>query len=100
MLDCVRVALVSAGRRLQRSGYYQQETTTTNWGVKVNAEKNESLEALVIYNLNDEDARIDTDLQKFLGVEQTPAVQLKLGTRTYIKRLNSPSSYFIHCDAM
>lgn len=100
VLDCVRAALVSASRRPQRSAYYQQETTTTNWGVKVNAEKDESLGALVIYNLKDEDVRFDTDLQKFLGVEQTPAVSLKLGTRTNIIRLNSPSSYFIHCDAM
>ena len=99
MLDCVRAALVSVSRRPQRSAYYQQETATTNWGVKVNAEKDESLGALVIYNLKD-DVRIDTDLQKFLGVEQTPAVPLKLGTRTNIIRLNSPSSYFIHCDAM
>lgn len=36
--------------------------------------------------------RIDPDLKKNFGVGE------KHGTRTYIKRLNSPASYFTHCD--
>ena len=51
----------------------------------VNAERKQSVGVLVIYNLKDEDVRIDLDLQKFLGVEQKPGVGLKLVTRTYIK---------------
>ena len=66
----------------------------------VNAEKNQSVQALVIYNLKEEDVRVDLDKQKFLAVEQKLGVGLKLGTRTYIKRLNSPASYFIHCDSI
>ena len=56
----------------------------------MNAEKNQSVRALVIYNLKEEDVRVDLDKQKFLGVEQKlgvgqkPAVGLKLGARTYI----------------
>ena len=56
----------------------------------MNAEKNQSVRALVIYNLKEEDVRVDLDKQKFLGVEQKlgvgqkPGVGLKLGARTYI----------------
>lgn len=51
----------------------------------MNAERKQSVGVLVIYNLKDEDVRIDLDLQKFLGVEQKPAVGLNLVTRsTYI----------------
>lgn len=61
---------------------------------RINAEKNESVGALVIYNLEETDVRLDQNFQKFLGIDS------KLGIRTYMKRLNSPSSYCIHCDLM
>lgn len=48
----------------------------------MNAERKQSVGVLVIYNLKDEDVRIDLDLQKFLGAEQKPAVGLDLVTRS------------------
>ena len=51
----------------------------------VNADRKQSVGVLVIYNLKEEDVRIDSDLQMLLGVEQKPGVSLQLGTRTYIK---------------
>ena len=51
----------------------------------VNAERKQSVGVLRIYDLKDEDMRIDLDLQKFLGVEQKPGVGLKLVTKAYIK---------------
>ena len=51
----------------------------------VNADRKQSVGVLVIYNLKEEDVRIDSDLQILLGVEQKPGVRLQLGTRTYIK---------------
>lgn len=51
----------------------------------VNAERKQSVGVLRIYDLKDEDVRIDLDLQKFLGVEQKPGVGLKLVTKAYIK---------------
>ena len=43
-------------------------------GATVNAEKNQSVRALVIYNLKEEDVRVDLHKQKFLGVEQNLAL--------------------------
>lgn len=63
-----------------------------NLGTRVNAVRNQSVGNLVIYNLKEEDVGIDPDLKKFFGVGE------KHGTGTYIKRLNSPASYFTHCD--
>ena len=60
-----------------------------NLGTRVNAVRNQSVGNLVIYNLKEEDVRIDPDLKKIFGVGE------KHGTGTYIKRLNSPASYFI-----
>ena len=51
----------------------------------VNVERKQSVGVLRIYDLKDEDVRIDLDLQKFLGVEQKPGVGLKLVTKAYIK---------------
>lgn len=43
----------------------------------VNAERKQSVGVLVIYNLKEEDVRIDSDLLKLLGVEQKPRVRPK-----------------------
>ena len=65
-----------------------------NLGTRVNAVKNQYVVLVVIYNLIDGKVQVDSDLQKFIGIDQ------RLQTRTYIKRLNSPTRHFIPCDSM
>ena len=63
-------------------------------GTRVNAVKNQYVVLVVIYNLINGKVKVDSDLQKFIGIDQ------RLQTRTYIKRLNSPTRHFIPCDSM
>ena len=62
---------------------------------KVEAEKYESVAALVIYNLEEENVIFGPNLQALFGL-----INPKLGKRTYIKCLMAPTSYFIHSDFM
>ena len=49
---------------------------------------------MVIYNTTGDKILLDEDLADFLGYGK----ELKL--ISFIKRLNSPSTYFIHCDLL
>ena len=60
--------------------------------VTLPAEINTYAGALVIYNLENRRIRLDRDLAEFFGTGRT------LQYITFIKRLNSPSTYFVHCD--
>ena len=60
--------------------------------VTLPTEMNTSAGALVIYNLENRRIRLDLDFTEFLGIGRT------LQFITFIKRLNSPSTYFVHCD--
>ena len=47
---------------------------------------------MVIYKNYMNEVTLDHDLSELLGISP------KLLFRTYVKRLTSPSTYFIHCD--
>ena len=47
---------------------------------------------MIIYNTSGYRIMLDTDLAELFGVDR------ELRIMNYAKRLNSPSTYFIHCD--
>ena len=55
-------------------------------------EINQPLGQLVIMNSGARPIELDRDLAALLGIER------KLPLKTVVKRLTSPSTYFIHCD--
>ena len=48
---------------------------------------------MAIYNVNGEHIEIDEDLAALLGISKG-----RLNAITTVKKLKSPSTYFIHCD--
>ena len=47
---------------------------------------------MVIFNSDNKNINLDSNLADLLGIRQ------KLLLKTFIKTLNSPTTYFIHCD--
>ena len=47
---------------------------------------------MVISNPSNKNIKFDSDLAALLGIRR------KLHLKTFVKRLNSPTTYFIHCD--
>ena len=62
------------------------------FGITIPTQKNQPTGALVIYNKTGKKILLDENLADFLGYEK------ELNHASYIKRLSSPNTYFIHCD--
>ena len=60
--------------------------------VTLQTEINKPFGQLVIYNTTGRQIELDRDLADLLGIER------KLQLKTVVKRITSPSTYFIHCD--
>ena len=59
---------------------------------QLEAEINQPVGQLVIKNFGAKPIELDNDLANFLGIRR------KLQIITFVKRLTSPTTYFIHCD--
>ena len=64
------------------------------FGITIPTQINQPTGAMVIYNTTGDKILLDKDLADLLGYDK----ELKL--ISFIKRLNSPSTYFIHCDLL
>ena len=64
----------------------------TDFKYELKTETNTPLGQLVIKNLGAKQINIDHDLGELIGIKQN------LPIISYIKRLNIPTAYFIHCD--
>ena len=81
-------------------GFYTLETlsyTLENvykeaFGITIPTQINQPTGAMVIYNKTGNKILFDDDLADFLGYDK------ELNSISFIKRLNSPTTYFIHCD--
>ena len=69
------------------------ETTLQRYKYELNSDTYLPVGQLVITNLGLKQMRIDRDLANFLGIGR----ELK-NLLTFVKRLRSPTAYFIHCD--
>ena len=81
-------------------GFYTLETlsyTLKNvykevFGITIPTQINQPTGAMVIYNKTGNKILLDEDLADFLGYDK------ELNHISFIKRLNSPTTYFIHCN--
>ena len=67
------------------------ENAFVPYGVKLETEINTAVGQMVIRNLDGEHIEFDDKMASFLGVKK---VQLM----SFVKKLNSPTAYFVHCD--
>lgn len=80
------------------AGLYTLEKWHKNWksfqkrDLKSTTELNTPVGEMVIKNLEGTKIPLDSDLAKFLGISRD------LKTITSVKRLKTPSTYFVHCD--
>ena len=78
---------------LETLSYILEKTYTKVFGITIPTQINQPTAALVIHNETGKKILLNQDLADFLGYEE------ELNNHTsYIKRLNSPTTYFVHCD--
>ena len=77
---------------LETLSYILQKTYTKAFGITIPTQINQPTGALVIYNETGKKILLNQDLADFLGYDE------ELNHASYIKQLNSPTTYFIHCD--
>ena len=81
-------------------GFYTLETLSfiiknvfkEKFGITIPTQINQPRAAMVIYNTTGNKILLDEDLADFLGYDK------ELDPISFITRLNSPTTYFIHCD--
>ena len=80
-------------------GYYTPETLAPiienmfkAFNIKIPTQINKPTGQMIIYNTTIHKVMLDTDLAELLGIDR------ELQRTNYIKQLNSPSTYFVHCD--
>ena len=81
-------------------GFYTLETVSYTlenvykeaFGITIPTQINQPTGAMVIYNKTGNKILLDEDLADFLGYDK------ELNHISFIKRINSPTTYFIHCD--
>ena len=81
-------------------GFYTLETLSfmiknvfkEKYGITIPTQINQPRAAMVIHNTTRYKILLDENLADFLGHDQ------ELNPSSYIKQLNSPTTYFIHCD--
>ena len=62
------------------------------FGITIRTQINQPTGALVIYNKTGKKILLNEDFADFLDYEE------ELNHISFIKRLNSPTTYFVHCD--
>ena len=62
------------------------------FNIKISTETNQPTGAMIIYNKSGYKITLDTDLAELIGVDR------ELRIVNYVEKLNSPTTYFIHCD--
>ena len=62
------------------------------YGITIPTQINQPRAAMIIHNTTGNKILLDEDLADFLGYDK------ELNPSSFIKRLNSPTTYFIHCD--
>ena len=77
---------------LETVSYILESTYKEVFGITIPTQMNQPTGAMVIYNKTGKKIILDKDLADFLGYEK------ELNHVSFIKRLNSPTTYFIHCD--
>ena len=81
-------------------GFYTLETLSfmiknvfrEKYGITIPTQINQPRAAMIIHNTTGKKILLDEDLADFLGYDQ------ELSPSSFIKRLNSPTTYFVHCD--
>ena len=81
-------------------GYYTPQTLAAiieplfqkAFGVKIPIQVNQPTGEMIIYNTTIHRIMLDTDLAELLGIDR------ELRRINYVAKLNSPSTYFVHCD--
>ena len=77
---------------LENLSYILENTYKEVFGITIPTQINQPTGALVIYNKTGKKIILNEDLADFLDYDE------ELNHASYIKRLNSPTTYFIHCD--
>ena len=77
---------------LETLSYILENTYKEVFGITIPTQINQPTGALVIYNKTGKKILLNEDLADFLDYDE------ELNHTSYIKRLNSPTTYFIHCD--
>ena len=62
------------------------------FNIKIPTQINQPTGAMIIYNKSGYKIMLDTDLAELFGVDR------ELRIINFVKRLNSPTTYFTHCD--
>ena len=77
---------------LETLSYTIENTFKEAFGITIPAQINQPTGAMVIYNTTGNKILLDNHLADFLSYDKEPKFI------SFIKRLNSPSTYFVHCD--
>ena len=83
--------MLSEGHYTLKTLAKQIENVFSGIGLHLQTQINQPVGQMVIDNPDNKKIVIGRDLSELLGIS-------KLNFRTFIKRLRSPSTYFIHCD--
>ena len=78
---------------LETLSYILEKTYTKVFGITIPTQINQPTAALVIHNETGKKILLNQDLADFLGYEE----ELN-NSVSFITRLNSPTTYFVHCD--
>ena len=80
---------------LETLSYIIENTYTKVFGITIPTQINQPTAAMVIYNNTGSKILLDEDLANFLGYDREINSPV-----SFITRLNSPTTYFVHCDLM
>ena len=78
---------------LETLSYILENTYTEVFGITIPTQINQPTAAMVIYNKTGSKILLDEDLADFLGYDRELNSPV-----SFITRLNSPTTYFVHCD--
>ena len=78
---------------LETLSYILENTYTKVFGITIPTQINQPTAAMVIYNNTGKKILLNQDLADFLGYEEELNNPV-----SFITRLNSPTTYFVHCD--
>ena len=78
---------------LETLSYIIENTYTKVFGITIPTQINQPTAAMVIYNNTGSKILLDEDLANFLGYDREINCPV-----SFITRLNSPTTYFVHCD--
>ena len=77
---------------LENLSYTLENTYKDAFGITIPTQINQPTGAMVIYNTTGKKILLDEDLADFLSYDR------ELKFISFIKLLNSPTTYFVHCD--